>query len=202
MTRITAPQPSVNIPFSSIPQEGFSFNVPAYMDPTTISNRGDITKGERVTSYKRGHAPSLEAKILPQGELVLKRWSELYFLLLKITGSPKWAEMLKTGLRLQAWRGYEFAGAKYLAKSAQASEKTWDRCLHWLREQRLVASWRLHRLNGEQSTNLLDLTLLWRLLLKLLSRSVRAMERVGSSLWVKIEGFWVKLSLDGDGGCL
>lgn len=144
--------------------------------------------------YWQGHARSPKAKILPQAGLVLKRWDEVSDLLLGLSGSPKWAEMIREALRLQAWSGLSFASAAYLAEKALANEKTWDRCLRWLREQGLVASWRLHRTNGEQSTNLLDLTRLWEMLLQLLRRTVRAVERIGRRWWVKTYGAWVRAS--------
>ena len=140
---------------------------------------------------QRGHLTPQLPKPLRQLELVFRRWEELYPVLLALTGSPKRAEMLRKCLVIQALCTDAFPSAHYLAGVGLANEKTWDRCLAWLRERKLVRTWRLNRQGGQQSVNLIDLGPLWERVRKLLTGLVGPVSRVGRSLWVKVSGVWV-----------
>ena len=69
--------------------------------------------------------------------------------------------MTLTALRLQSYYGRNIASARYLAASALASEKTWDRFISWLRDAGLARTSRRKREDGTLSTNLIDLRGLW-----------------------------------------
>ena len=93
-----------------------------------------------------------------------RHYDSLYPALLVLLGTPQRAELAKRALYVQAMRGDCFLGAKGLARKVGCSEKTWDRTLTWLREHKLARTWRLYRVNGQRSVNLLDLGRLWALI--------------------------------------
>jgi hypothetical protein len=136
---------------------------------------------------------TLPVQPLRSPELLLKHWTDLYYLLLPICLSPQRAEATKQALFLQATKGRCFAKARYLASYGMASEKSWDRNLKRLRGMGLARTIRLQRPNRELSTNLLDLRRLWSFLLRILSQSSCHWEKVGREVWYKLSGAWVSL---------
>ena len=97
-------------------------------------------------------------------------------------------------LRLQATRKQCFASARYLAERVGAEKKTWDRTLSQLRSAGLVEVERLVRDDESLSTNLLDFSALWEVLLKLLAHRSTILEWVAGTLWVKLYGsLWLTL---------
>ncbi len=178
---------------------------------TETSVRAEVTSSTiEITSilYLRVRGPTSArtppkppSKPLRNVEHVFHGWELLYPLLLVLTGSPKRAEMLRKALVLQALCGDAFPSAGYLAGTAMASRKTWYRTVAWLRERKLVLTWRLNRQGGQQSVNLIDLGPLWDRVRKLLTGRVGPVSRVGRSMWVKISGVWVSgVALVASGG--
>jgi len=81
--------------------------------------------------------------------------------------SPKRGEMIMRALAMQAFARFRllFASAAYIA-TPFGNEKTWDRTLKRLRELGLVRVYRLQDpITKRLSTNLIDLSLLWEILL-------------------------------------
>lgn len=148
----------------------------------------------RYTEMGRLSAGTPPATGLKSPSIFLKHYDRIYYLLLPIVGSPQRAESTKTGLRLQALTGRCFASARYLAASGLASEKSWDRNVSRLRKLGLVRTSRLYRPNGEQATNLVDLSALWALLLRLLQSIHCHWEKVSTSIWFKLSGAWVPIN--------
>lgn len=158
------------------------------------------------TIFLKLRSPSAGTPPLAKPELLFKYYDQLYPLLVVFTKSPKRAEMLRYALKVQVLRGLAFCSAKRYAGlafksgtmitgkkqpvSGFASEKTWDRCLAFLKEHDLVDVERLQKLNGQYSVNLINFRKLWQLLLKLLAGSVGIVQTVGRTLWIKLEGAW------------
>ena len=80
------------------------------------------------------------------------------------------AEMVLLALRFQSFYGRCFTSAAYLAASAGANEKSWDRLLATLRAHGLVSTTRLKRADGRLGVNLIDLRGLWFTLIRRLGR--------------------------------
>ena len=168
----------------------------------SVSNRPN-----RDIIFLKLRAPSsVGTPSLAKPELLFKHYDQLYPLLVVLTRSPKRAEMLRYALKVQILRGLAFCSAKRYAGLAYkpgtmiagkkqpvtgfASEKTWDRCLAFLKEQGMVDVERLKKFNGQYSVNLINFRKLWMLLLKLLASSVGVVERVGAIFWIKLSGAW------------
>ena len=96
------------------------------------------------------------------------KWHLIRDVLIQQLGSPHRAEMVLRAMKLQAWYGECFASAHFLAGQAFRGEKCWDRCLATLRAHGLVKTRRRIRDNGQQGTNSIDFTLLWRYLVKVM----------------------------------
>lgn len=101
---------------------------------------------------------------------------------------PRRADMVINAMRIQAF-GECFASAAFLASHARASEKTWDRTLGYLKVARLVSVKRLHRENGEQSTNLTDFSRLFLAIVKALRLGAKRFRR-GEA---RVTGVWVSV---------
>lgn len=167
--------------------------VPARRGPSTSSYslRWGVNHPDPI---QRGHVdPSI----------LFKRWDVVRGTLLELVFKERWhvrggqhwkrVEMVLEGLRWQAATGHCFASAAWFAEHAgvmenAASEKTWDRCLAWLRSQGLVKVTPLFRANGQRATNLIDFSSLWALILRLLN--ARELRRYGHELHAKIGAFW------------
>lgn len=94
-------------------------------------------------------------------------------------GSWKRVEMVLVALRLQAYYDKPcYASARFLAGSAFANEKTWDRALAQLRKHGLVRVGHRTRRSGYRSTNSVDLTPLWQRLVRLLQQALYAATRI------------------------
>jgi len=96
------------------------------------------------------------------------KWYLLRDVLIQQLGSPHRAEMVLSAMRIQGWYGECYASASFLAGQAFRGEKCWDRCLAKLRRHGLVETHRRIRPNGQQGTNSIDFTLLWRHLARIL----------------------------------
>lgn len=170
-------------PMPAAPQaQPSQIGVPAEGTQLTLLSNSTLL---RLSYLSAGTPPPLRGT----GQL-LKQWDGLYTALRVLLGSPKRAEMVKEALWLQAMTGECFAGARYLASRGLGSEKTWDRTLAWLRIRGLARTSRLYRANGQQSTNLLDLSRLWAVVRKILSR-LGLVERHGRRLWVRVGAGWL-----------
>lgn len=153
------------------------------------SNTNLLIKSKDINRLSAGTPPPLK-----KPGLVLKYWDQLYTALVKFVRSPQRAEMVKEVLRLQAFCRAAFPSAKYLAAKAQASEKTWDRCIDFLRRQGWARTFRLVRPDGRQSVNLIDLGKLWDLLSAILSSGHWKIQVLKRRVWVKLSGMWISLS--------
>lgn len=149
-------------PRYNVPAEGWGVRVP--------STKILMIKGKRST---------LQGHYIRDVGFLFRSWGELWPHMVKLLGSPKQAEMVREALRLQALFGWCFPKAQTLADKGLASEKTWDRCLGFLRERGWARTWRLYRQDGTQSVNLLDLGGLWEVLRGVLSWGQRYLEARG-----------------------
>lgn len=102
------------------------------------------------------------------------KWYLFRDALIQLLGSPKRAEMVLGAMRLQATYGSCFASARFLAGQAFSSEKSWDRLLRVLAEEKLVWKTRRQRPDGTLGTNLVNFLPLWQRLVKALGRILGA----------------------------
>lgn len=93
------------------------------------------------------------------------------FLILRslLGGSIKQAQIVQEALYIIGKYGTCFGSARFLAKQQWSSKRTFWRAIGILREHGLAATTPLMKPDGRYSTNLLDLSILWRLILKLLA---------------------------------
>lgn len=166
--------------FTPVPAE---YPLSPYLSLSILNNK------RNTRDTRQGHYVQM-LKPLPRPGLLLKSFERLYPILCKLLGSPNRAEMTKKALLLQALTGKCFASARYLAGAGFSSEKTWDRCLAYLKSKGWAETARTRRPNGYDSVNLIDLRELWKLLIKILTSTAHRFQVVKSQLWVKIHGAW------------
>lgn len=180
-----------NCSIMSSPSAPTSLNVPAELQLSLFLSLPLKDSKGNTRATRQGHESKM-LSALPRPELLLKHWDELYSILLKLLGTPRRAEMVKMALRLQVLSGKCFASAKYLAGAGFSNEKTWDRCLAYLKSQGWAETERAKRPNGYRSTNVLDLRKLWALIMAYLSSKASRIQRLSSGLWVKVHGAWMR----------
>ena len=171
----------------------YRLNVPAERYPhnqTRIKVKLDTRSKSTVL---QGHF-ILDVKPLPQPALVLRHWDNLYAMMRHLRLSVKESEMCKEVLRLQALCGKAYPSARYLGARAQANEKTWDRCLNYLRARGYAKTWRLHRQDGKQSVNLIDLREMWLVILALIAHNVSRAWWIGDRYMLRVGAFWMTLT--------
>ena len=103
----------------------------------------------------------------------------LHFIL---DGNDKRSAMVFEALKLQSYYGQCFASAHFLSRKVGTHEKRWDRCLRALKKRGWVITQRRVRSNGHYGTNIIDLTGLWKHLVKLLQDLLKD----GTKVWKTI----------------
>ena len=194
------------------------------MEQIPLTNFGEDKIGLKSLSLlPNSPEPTQQGHIIGK-TLLFKKSNEILYLLNKIVGSWKRADMVYRGLALQAVHGECFASAAYLANDQgnyrhpnkvgshlysddgefltaldvaksriHGSEKTWDRVLKFLKQEKLVIVSRLQRRGGRHATNLIDFYPLWSIIIRLLQQKGHyQIDRLRSGVWIKT-GQWVLL---------
>lgn len=130
-------------------------------------------------------------RYLKRPEVLIKQDQAVMGVLVKfLQGNRRRAEMVSAALRYQGFCRFACPSGQSLATVAGVSTKTWERTLAWLRDQGWVRTWRLVTKTGRDSVNLMDFTVLWHLLLKLLSRKLSEIRWLRGQWMARVEGFW------------